>query len=115
MCGVRGMCVLCLPPPEHIKEKVASVAAATVRRSVLLCSRRSYRRSMRIWPHTVTRGSPATQGRDATIAEREARIDVKTVKFFFSFFFFSSSETNIPELKKEQKVEERKRGYVNES
>ena len=70
---------------------------------------------MRIWPHTVTRGSPATQGRDATIAEREARIDVKTVKFFFSFFFFSSSETNIPELKKEQKVEERKRGYVNES
>ena len=99
VCAVCGLRVLCLPPPEHINEKDARVAAATVRRSVLLCSKRSYRRSMRIWPHTVTIDCPTVQGREATMADREAKMDVSTVRFFFSFFFFSSSETNMPALK----------------
>ena len=89
------------PPPEQIKQKVASVLADTVRTSRFEWVNKSCNLSINIWPHTVTKGSPFTQGSDDTIALRAARTEVITVKDFFSFFFFSSSDTKIPELEVE--------------
>ena len=87
-----------LPPPEQIEQNVASVRADTVRTSILVCVNKSHNLSTNICPHTVTKGSPLVQGKDETIALIAARTDVITINDFFSFFFFSSSETNIPEL-----------------